>query len=158
MYRCKYIRIYVCVLRLCLVPVWQLVRKTRTNGCRGSNGVLAFTKQDARHYGLSAASPTLAWSSLLRQLIFKYDVRSDTARKHITRKKPCRTERPNVNPKINSPYGLPFGALISHACSSKRCRWRPYSFLISSLIPTLYLTLSLGENIRFHCYPLELLD
>ncbi|XP_047366546.1 uncharacterized protein LOC124955727 isoform X3 [Vespa velutina] len=70
MCRCIYIRIYVCVLRLCLVPVWQLVRKTRTNECKGSNGVLGFTKQDARHYGLSAASPTLAWSSLLRQLIF----------------------------------------------------------------------------------------
>lgn len=46
-------------------------------------------------------SPTFSWSLLLRQLIFKHDVQSDTARKHITREKILYEER---KPKNKQPF------------------------------------------------------
>ena len=85
--------IHTYVRRQCLMHAWQLVRKAPTRGwvwgvqSEGSKWSFHFTRQDARRYSLSGGSPTFPWSLLLRQLIFKHDVPSDTARKHITREK-----------------------------------------------------------------------
>jgi len=57
---------------------------------------------------------------LLRQLFFEHGAQSDAARKRITRANCQRgAQLSDEKPKINSPRGLPFGALISHACSTE---------------------------------------
>lgn len=70
-----------------------------------------------------------------------------------------KSRRTNENPKINSHYGLPFGALISLACSSQRYRQRcrasqcspPSGSFPHTTRSQFYLTFSIGSNLVSYC-------
>lgn len=85
------------------------------------NGALLGKMPDKLRPPSSAFTPTFPWSLPLRQLFFEHGARPDAARKRITRANCQRgAQLPDGKPKINSPRGLPLGALISHACSTER--------------------------------------